>query len=163
VIGHRLLVAHIFTLPNLLTGSMTRRRTSAHNMATDATGRGSTASLSEEEAMATYYIMERDHAQRDEDLANGIYRHNIHHSQKGYPKAGSSQSICKYLPTFFTQTSDPLHAVECQIRFVRWATVSPRCENYFLYNAFWLFTLTDCPYLWLVQVMMSWRYNQSPI
>lgn len=73
---------------------MTRRRTSADNMALDATGRGSTASLSEEEAMATYYMMERDHAQRNEELmTNGIYRHNIHNTQKGYPTAGSSQSI----------------------------------------------------------------------
>jgi hypothetical protein len=75
---------------------MTRRRTSADNMALDATGRGSTASLREEEAMATYYMMERDHAQRNEELmTNGIYRHNIHNTQKGYPTAGSSQSICK--------------------------------------------------------------------
>jgi hypothetical protein len=107
MIGYGLLVAHIFTLPNLLAGSMTRRRTSAHNMALDATGRGSTASLSEEEAMATYYIMERDHAQRDEELINGIYRHNIRNTQKGHPKAGSSQSICKYPHFFFFAVEGP--------------------------------------------------------
>ena len=65
-------------------------------MASDATDRGSTASFSEEEAMGTYYSMERSHAQRGEELTNGTYRHNIRNSQKGYPKAGSSQSICKY-------------------------------------------------------------------
>lgn len=54
--------------------------------------RGSDASLSDEEAMATYYSIERDYGQ-DEDLPNGIYRHNIRSSQKGYPKAGSSQSV----------------------------------------------------------------------
>jgi hypothetical protein len=64
-------------------------------MALDPTDRGSQASLSEEEAMATYYSMERDHAQQDEEMTNGIYRHNIRHSRKGYPKAGSSQSVCK--------------------------------------------------------------------
>jgi hypothetical protein len=71
---------------------MTRRRTSAHKMTSDSTDRASIASLSEEEAMATYYIMERNHDQRDAELNIGLYRHNI---QNGYPKAGSSQSIRK--------------------------------------------------------------------
>jgi hypothetical protein len=61
-------------------------------MTTDSTDRASIASLSEEEAMATYYMMQRSQDQRDTDLNNGLYRHNI---QSGYPKAGSSQSICK--------------------------------------------------------------------
>jgi hypothetical protein len=61
-------------------------------MTSDSTDRASIASLSEEEAMATYYMMERTQDQRDTDLNNGLYRHNI---QSGYPKAGSSQSICK--------------------------------------------------------------------
>jgi hypothetical protein len=65
-------------------------------MALDPTGRGSADSLNEEEGMATYYNIERDHAQSDEELNNGIYRHNLRNSQKGYPKAGSSQSVCKY-------------------------------------------------------------------
>ncbi|PNF43810.1 hypothetical protein B7P43_G07765 [Cryptotermes secundus] len=69
---------------------MTRRRTSEHKMTSDSTDRASTASLSEEEAMATYYMMERNHDQRDSDLMNGLYRHNI---QNGHPKAGSSQSV----------------------------------------------------------------------
>jgi hypothetical protein len=62
-------------------------------MTSDSTERASTVSLSEEEAMATYYMMERNHDQRDADLMNGLYRHNI---QNGYPKAGSSQSIREY-------------------------------------------------------------------
>jgi hypothetical protein len=62
-------------------------------MTSDSIDLASTASLSEEEAMATYYMMERDHDKRDADLINGLYRHNI---QNGYPTAGSSQSIRKY-------------------------------------------------------------------
>jgi hypothetical protein len=71
---------------------MTRRRASAHKMTSDTADRASTTSLSEEEAMATYYIMERNHDQSEADIINGLYRHNI---QSGYPKAGSSQSIRK--------------------------------------------------------------------
>jgi len=93
MIGYRLLVAHIFTLANLCTDSVSRRQTSKHNMALDPTRRGSIASLSEEEAMATYYNMERDHAQRDDERANGIYMRNSH---RGYHRVDSRQSACKY-------------------------------------------------------------------
>ena len=120
MIGYWLLVAHIFTLANLFTDSMSRRQTSAHEMALDPTGRGSADTLSDEEAMATYYNMERDHAQSDEELNNGIYRQNIRNSQKGFPKAGSSQSVCKYRHSL-TRRPCSLHVVECKVRFVRWA------------------------------------------
>jgi len=63
-------------------------------MTSDAAGLANPAALDEEESMATYYIMERDHGQGDGELASGLYSHN---TQKGYPKAGSSQSICKWL------------------------------------------------------------------
>lgn len=55
-------------------------------MASDATG---SASLTDEEEMATYYMMETDY---DQQPPNGISRYNM---QKGYPIAGSSQSIRK--------------------------------------------------------------------
>ncbi|PSN36843.1 Sodium-independent sulfate anion transporter [Blattella germanica] len=45
---------------------MTRRRISAHKMA-DSPRRPSRVSIDEEETMATYYMMERDHDQREED------------------------------------------------------------------------------------------------
>ena len=120
MIGYWLLAAYIFTLPNLFTDSMSRRRTSAHQMALDPPGRGSADSLSEEEAMATYYSMERDSDQPDEELTNGIYRQNIRNSRKGYPKAGSSQSVCKYRHSLPRRPCS-IHVVECKVSFVRWA------------------------------------------
>jgi hypothetical protein len=89
-------------------------------MALNPADRGSDASLSDEEAMATYYSIERDHGHRDEDVPNGIYRHNIRSSHKGYPKAGSSQSVCKYQYSL-SRRSCSLHVVECIVRFVRGA------------------------------------------
>jgi hypothetical protein len=65
-------------------------------MALEPRNPGSDATLSEEEAMVTYYTMELDNAPRDEDLTNGMYRNDISNSQKGHPIAGSSQSVCKY-------------------------------------------------------------------
>jgi hypothetical protein len=62
-------------------------------MASDRTAPANSASLSDEEEMATYYIMERAHEEREEQAPNGFYRPSMH---KGYPKAGSSQSIRKY-------------------------------------------------------------------
>jgi len=99
---------------------MSRRQTSTHNMALDPTRRGNDASLSDEEAMATYYDMERDHAQQDDEATNGIYRHNTRNSHKGYPNAGSSQSVCKY-PHSLPRRACLLHVVECKVKFVRWA------------------------------------------
>jgi len=75
---------------------MNTRRTSTHQMALDPSRRGNDASLSDEEAMATYYNMERDYTERDEELTNGTYRHDLRNSQKGYPKPGSSQNAYKY-------------------------------------------------------------------
>ncbi|XP_069685121.1 sodium-independent sulfate anion transporter-like [Periplaneta americana] len=73
---------------------MSRRRISAHKMASDASGRHNAAAIGEEEAMATYYMMEYDHDHRDEDNANHHAATNGHHHlQKGYPKGGSSQSV----------------------------------------------------------------------
>ena len=89
-------------------------------MALDPTGRGSADSLNDEEAIATYYSMDREYAQQDDELTNGIYRHNLRNSQKGYPKAGSSQSVCKYRNSL-PRRPCTLHVVECKVTFVRWA------------------------------------------
>jgi hypothetical protein len=120
MIGYWLLVAYIFTLANLFSDSVSRRRTPAHEMALDPTTRGSADSLSEEEAMLTFYNAERNHGQQFEDMTNGIYRHNLRNSQKGFPKAGSSQNVCKYWHSL-PRRSCSLHVVECNARFVRWA------------------------------------------
>jgi hypothetical protein len=63
-------------------------------MASDETSLPGSVSFNDEDEMATYYMMERDHDHRQEEqLSNGLRRYNV---QKGHPKAGSSQSICKY-------------------------------------------------------------------
>ena len=93
-------------------------------MALDPTRRGNADSLSEEEAMATYYSMERDYVQPDEELTNGIYRQNIRNSQKGYPTAGSSQNGYKYRCKYrhsLPRRPCSIHVVECKVSFVRWA------------------------------------------
>jgi hypothetical protein len=64
-------------------------------MALDPKDGGNAASLSEEEDMARYYNMELD-AQPDGEATKGTYGNNIYNIQKGNPKAGSSQSVCKY-------------------------------------------------------------------
>jgi hypothetical protein len=135
MIGYWLLVPHIFTLANLYTDSMSRRRTSSHLMASDPTVRGSDASLSEEEAMATFYSIEREHAQGDDELNNGIYRHNARKSLTGYPKAGSSQSVCKYRHSLPRRPCF-LHVVECKVRFVRWTLWALDLETAFITTCF---------------------------
>jgi len=135
MIGYWLLVAHIFALANVFTGRMSRRRTSAHKMTLNPADRGSDATLSDEEAMATYYSIERDYGQKDEDLPNGIYRHNIRSSQKGYPKAGSSQSVCKYRHSLPRRPCS-LHVVECKVRFVRGALGALGLKIAFITNCF---------------------------
>ena len=93
-------------------------------MALDPTRRGNDASLSDEEATATYYSMEGDYAQRDEELTNVTYRHDLRNSQKCYPEAGSSHNAykyqCKYRNSLLRRPSS-LHVVECKVTFVRWA------------------------------------------
>jgi hypothetical protein len=93
-------------------------------MALNPSGRGNDASLSDEEAMATYYSMERDYAERDEELNNGTYRQDLRNSQKGYPKPGSSQNAYKYQCKYrnsLPRRPCSLHVVECKVTFVRGA------------------------------------------
>jgi hypothetical protein len=103
---------------------MSRRGTSAHQMALNPTGRGNDASLSDEEAMATYYSIERGYAERDEERTNGTYSNDLRNSQKGYPKAGSSQNAYKYQCKYrnsLPRRPCSLHAVECKLTIIRWA------------------------------------------
>jgi len=85
-----------------------------------ALGLGRGPSLSDEEAMVTYYTMERDHAQRDEQRANGTSPYNISTSHRGYHRVDSRLSACKY-PHSLRRRACFLHVVQCKVKFVRWA------------------------------------------
>jgi len=117
--GYWLLVAHIFTLANLFTHSTSRRRTSAHKMASDPTCRGNDASLSDEETMVTYYSMEIDHDKREKERNNGTYSNDTRNSQKGNSH-GAYKYQCKYRHSLPRRPCS-LHVVGCKLRFVRWA------------------------------------------
>jgi hypothetical protein len=106
-------------------------------MASDPAGQGNDASLSEEEAMANY--MGPDLAQQDEELTNGIYRHNKRNSQRGYPKPRSIQGVykyqCKYMHSL-PRRPYSLHVVECKVTFVRWALWALDSKSTFITTCF---------------------------
>jgi len=89
-------------------------------MALDPKRGGREPSLSDEEAMANYYSMENDHAQREEERADGIYRPHIGNPPRGYHRVDSRQSACK-CPQSLPRCACLLHVVECKVKFVKWA------------------------------------------